>query len=238
MKRIPPTVFRVAAPILLGSASTVAVAWLLALFVDGNSAALRMTEVAQQIIPTPPNSPQQTGVHFVDVLRTRTWGTDIVEIWPSWAEDATRPAYGSTHALVEGTSFESEMKEKFDRNEAPTAWWRADGWPLQAFSAEARWSSFDALGVSHVIDGVLVGPRNVFPSDGVRILPLRPIWTGIVIDFFFFTLLWYLLFSLGVIRSALRRWRGLCGRCGYRLLPEQDRCSECGEAIRFASIGH
>ncbi len=224
---------------MLGSATTIAVSWLMALYVDGgratNTSRQRgfMKDIAMQIVPTPPLHPQQNGIHLVQVIRSRRWGTDIVEVWPVWSQNPNyRPTpAGSTHALVEGTSFEAEMKEKFDRNEAPCALWRADGWPLPALSAEARWQSYDALGMSPVIGGVLVGPKNVVASDGVRILPLQPVWSGLVIDTVLYDSLWFALFSLRDIRSRLRRRRGQCVRCGYRLLPDQTRCSECGERV-------
>jgi hypothetical protein len=124
------------------------------------------------------------------------------------------------------------MCAKFDRSEAPCAWWRADGWPLPALSAEARWGGYDWLGVSEIIGGVLVGPKRVKPDDGPRILPLQPIWSGFVINTALYALVWFLLFSSGDIRnwlrSALRRRRGQCVRCAYKLQPEQTRCSECG----------
>jgi hypothetical protein len=232
-----PTVVRVAAAVILGAATTVAVAWSLAWLVDGGQTTSPRwqrgfkSDVADQIIPTPPYSPQQDGVHLVQVKRTWRWGTDIVEVWPAWSEDPSYQPYGSPRALVDGTSFAAEMKERFDRLEEPCAWWRADGWPLLALSAEARWVSYDALGVSRVVGGVLVGSENVFPHDGVRILPLQPIWSGLVINTALYTSLWFALFSLGDIRSGFRRRRGQCVRCGYKLLSVQTRCSECGKAV-------
>jgi hypothetical protein len=231
-KPINATVVRVAAAIVLGAATTVAVAWSLAFYVDGSQAGRVQrarwgrgfsNDVAVQLIPTPPD---RTGDQFATVTRSRRWGTDIAEVWGPCVNGN---AYGSLHELVEGTSFETEMKGKFDRGQAPTAWWRADGWPLPALSAEARWSSFDALGMSKVVGGVLVGSKKVFPRDGVRILPLQPIWRGLIINTAIYVLLWYALLSVGGIRSRLRRRRGLCGCCGYKLQPDQSRCSECGE---------
>lgn len=222
---------------MLGAATTVAVSWLMALNVSARWSRGFKMDVAMQIVPTPPRSPQQNGIHLVSVIRTRRWGTDIVEVWPVWAEDPNRRLAppGTIHTLVEGTSFEAEMKEKFDNNEAPCALWRADGWPLPALSSEGRWQSYDALGMSPVIGGVRVGPRNVFPRDGVRILPLQPIWSGLIINTVFYISLWYTLFSLRNIwrgiRSILRRRRGKCVHCAYQLMPEQTRCSECGERV-------
>ena len=241
-KPIPPMVVRIVAAILLGAATTVAVAWLMALYVDGgrstNTSQQRgfKKDIALQIVPTPPLSPQQNGIHLVSVIRIHRWGTDIVEVWPVWDQNPNRRLAppGTIHALVEGTSFEAEMKEKFDNNEAPCALWRADGWPLLALSSEGRWQSYDALGMSPVIGGIRVGPRNVVPRDGVRILPLQPVWSGLIINTVLYVSLWFTLFSLREIwdfrniRSRLRRRRGQCVRCGYQLLPDQTRCSECG----------
>lgn len=240
-KPIPPTVCRVAGAILLGVATTVAVAWLLALYVDGGKAAVSRwsrgfkSDVATQIVPTPPHHPQQDGVHVVQVKRYWRRGTEIVEVWPAWSDDSNHPPHGSPHALVEGTSFAAEMKERFDRSEAPCAWWRADGWPLLALSAEARWVSYDALGISKVNGGVLMDSRNVFPDDGVRILPLQPIWSGLIINTVLYISLWFAIFSVGDIRPMLRRRRGQCVHCGYQLLPEQARCSECGKLLPNAA---
>ncbi len=231
---------RIAAAIMLGAATTVAMSWLMALYVDGGRANRSRgfkTDVANQLVPTPPLHPQQIGVHLVQVVRSRRWGTDIVEVWPVWAQN---PAYtptppGSTHALVEGTSFEAEMKEKFDNSESPCALWRADGWPFPALSAEARWRSYDARRMSPVIGGKLIGSRNVRRRDRVRILPLQPIWSGLIINTVFYISLWLTLFyfreiwDFRNIRSRLRLRRGQCVSCGYQLLPEQTRCSECGE---------
>ena len=132
---------------------------------------------------------------------------------------------------------ETEMKEKFDNNEAPCALWRADGWPLLALSSEARWESYASLGMAPVIGGIRVGPRTVVPRDGVRILPLQPIWSGLIFNTVFYISLWFALFSFREIwefrniRSKLRRRRGQCIHCGYKLIPEQTRCSECGKPV-------
>jgi len=196
----PPTVVRVVLAIVLGVATTVAVAWGLAYFVKASRRNIvwipgYSTEVALQVVPAPPRSPQQTGVHFASVVRRRQVGTDLIEVWPVWADDGRPPSPpGSTHALVEGTSFAAEMKEKFDRGEAPTAQWRADGWPFRALSAEARWWGYDATGLEKVVGGMLVGSRHVLPKDGVRILPMQPMWTGFVIDSLLYASLWFGIF--------------------------------------------
>ena len=237
-KPIPPIVVRSAAAVVLGVATTVAIAWSLALLVDGSMATVHptdrgfRTDLARHVIPTPPESPQQEGTHFVQVVRRRRAGTEIVEVGPVWSEDPDAPAYESTHALVEGTSFAAEMKGKFNRREAATALWRADGWPLPVFSAEVWWASHSSNWVWKVVGGELVGSQSVPAGDGVRIVPLQPIWSGLVVNSLFYSSVWYAIFSLfwyRELRSTLRRRRGQCVRCGYKILNVQTRCSECGE---------
>ncbi|MCI0629155.1 MAG: hypothetical protein L0Y44_00695, partial [Phycisphaerales bacterium] len=86
--------------------------------------------------------------------------------------------------------------------------------------------------------GVLVGSDKVTTHDNVRILPLQPIWRGFFIDTALYASLWFVLLSLGSIRSICgrirsmcRRRRHQCERCGYVLLPGQTVCSECGEPV-------
>lgn len=237
-KPIPPIVVRGTAAIVLGTATTVVIAWLLAVLVDGGQATGPRwqrgfkTDVASQLTPTPPQSPQQSGVHFASARRSHRWGTDIVELGLTWSEDVNRQPWGSPHALVKGTSFAADMKERFERGEAPTAWWRGDGWPLLAMSAEARWVSHDAISLSsRNVAGIPIDSTQVRAGDAVRILPLQPIWSGFVINTVLYASLWFALFSTGDMRSGLRRIRGRCVHCGYKLLPEQTRCSECGERV-------
>jgi len=240
---LPPPRVRVVVAIVLGLATTIAVAWALAYFVDGGQTKTPYwqrgfkTEGATLVIPTPANATESTGRYMAQVTRVGRWGTDIVELAEVW-DQRNGPAYGSPHALLEGTSFATEMKAKLNRREAPIAWWRADGWPLLALSAEARWWSYDALGLKNYGGGVLVGSRHVPPGEAVRMLPLQPIWSGLVIDSLLFACLWFALLSFGDIRRAILRWTdrsGRCVKCGYILLPEQARCSECGADARSIS---
>jgi hypothetical protein len=221
---------RVVLALLLGAASMVGVSWSLALLVDGSFRTSHPAsrgfswEVAAGWIPTPAG---ETNIDLQQVTRARRWGTDIA---CAQGPVINGQPFGSLHDLVEGTSFAEEMKAKFDSGEAVCAWWRADGWPLPAFSAEARWRPRGEDYVWPVIGGVLMGSKNVGVDDGVRILPLRPIWSGIVVDTVFFAAVWWALLSLPRVRPALRRRQGRCARCGYALHPSQERCSECGEA--------
>jgi hypothetical protein len=128
---------RVVLALVLGAATTVAVAWTLALLVDGsfNTSPIASRgfsyEVAVGRIRLRPGGELRP---IQDVRRAQRWGTSIVVVNGPY-EDGQ--GYGSVEELLEGTSFAEEMKEKFICQEPASAWWRADGWPFTAFSAEA-----------------------------------------------------------------------------------------------------
>lgn len=230
-KPIPSIVGRIAVAIVLGGATTVGVSWILALLVAGlptMSPGRFSVATAAQVMPNPPNT---TGTSFLCVMRFRRWGTEIIHIrrqGPGW------PA-GSVQELIEGTSYVVQMKEEFKRGRETVVWRRADGWPLPAFSVEARWRGRDPQHMWELIGGVRVDDSsNLSIADGGHFLPLRPIWSGIVVDSLLYTLLYFGLLSLphiGRWRQLRRRRRGQCERCGYTLQSEQDRCSECGKPV-------
>jgi hypothetical protein len=69
---------------------------------------------------------------------------------------------------------------------------------------------------------------------GARMLPLRPVWSGLLADTAFFGAGWFgALLLLGSVSAASRRAarvrRGRCPRCAYDLRHEMDGgCPECG----------
>lgn len=228
----PAPAVRLIIALVLGLATTVAIAWSLAYW--GGAAAPGwaldgfMKEPATLSVRAPSHAPD--GGYQVQAARFYRWGTEVVEVGLVWADG--RPPYGSPHDTVERTSFASEMKDKFDQGEAPTAWWRADGWPLPALSAGAHWRSYDSKRIQRVVGGLLLGTKEIAASNPVRMFPLQPVWTGFVIDTLLYASIWFAIFSLRDIRSAMRRRRGRCARCGYMLVPEQTRCSECGAEVK------
>lgn len=69
---------------------------------------------------------------------------------------------------------------------------------------------------------------------GHTVLPLRPIWSGVVINVVVYGSCWMILLvgTLVVLRATLglaRRRRGLCPACGYNLRRDfASGCPECG----------
>ena len=65
-----------------------------------------------------------------------------------------------------------------------------------------------------------------------RVLPLRPIWPGFLINTLFYALVLWLLWSTPfAARRLIRKRRGRCVKCGYDLTgTEHEVCPECGGA--------
>jgi len=65
---------------------------------------------------------------------------------------------------------------------------------------------------------------------GHRVLPLRPIWPGFVIDTLFYGVIWFgVPFGFTSAKRFIRIKRGRCPRCGYDLRGNLEAgCSECG----------
>lgn len=120
------------------------------------------------------------------------------------------------------------------------------GWPLRAFScrnaAEVSIrtgnSSMSVMrsGFKPVEGGWEMSP---FAGRGMvggawRGIPLRPMWSGLIVDVGVLAFAWYaLIVGIGTRLRFLRRARGLCPWCGYDLRSgglSGQRCPECGRA--------
>jgi hypothetical protein len=69
-----------------------------------------------------------------------------------------------------------------------------------------------------------------------RTLPLRPIWSGFIINTIIYSVLLWLIFVgprvPGKIRRFIRVQRGRCPACGYIIAPGVgNKCSECGNPL-------
>lgn len=115
--------------------------------------------------------------------------------------------------------------------------WLTVGWNIQPNGDEieyflnVHWGILpkkyreDSPGASRIRDGA-------FP-----ILPLRPIWTGFIINTVFYAvILWLLLFAPFTARRVIRRRRGLCEHCAYPI-GVSPVCTECGAAVGVSHGG-
>lgn len=112
----------------------------------------------------------------------------------------------------------------------------ASGWPLPALSAEPRWSTPGQLTIRSGISLGSERPVNRFFvfQRSQRVLPLMPVWHGLVLDTTLWSVAWFaLLFMPGSVRRAWRRRRGVCEWCAYSRsgIAAEAKCPECGEAV-------
>lgn len=114
--------------------------------------------------------------------------------------------------------------------------WRevqASGWPMIALATEHQRAADFSHRQRFAIN--IGGSRDTGsawrPSGSPRLLPLLPIWPGILVDTAVFAAIWWVLFAgVFLLRSHRRRRRGLCARCGYDLQHTHrgQLCPECG----------
>ncbi len=102
---------------------------------------------------------------------------------------------------------------------------RANGWPILALHGEI--TTTNALTVTDSSAAVVIEGNPWYRS---RILSLRPIWPGFLIDTLFYTAIWFGVFlGFTSAKRYIRAKRGRCPRCGYDLRGALDHgCSECG----------
>lgn len=78
--------------------------------------------------------------------------------------------------------------------------------------------------------GTTFVPFFYLPPRDPIVLPLRPIWTGFLLNTLLYAFLaWIMTIGPFQIRRAVRTKRGRCPRCGYNVRGAfDDGCSECG----------
>jgi hypothetical protein len=106
------------------------------------------------------------------------------------------------------------------------------GWPCPALYCVSIPASTGTLESSLRLGGIVISraATTTMPADGYRVIPLRPIWGGLLLDVCLFSTLGGGLATTFVsLRRLRRRSQGHCPRCGYDLrFAFVDGCSECG----------
>jgi hypothetical protein len=162
-------------------------------------------------------------------------------------------AYDGRFSNAPGTNLESVLLLPERIYTAPPSWSSVD-WHARPHAAEARffWLKIEAatgwpmmamhgaMEVDFSSHPHSVRAVGSIPIDrhypqledfyGARLIPLRPIWPGLLANTVFYgVILWALWFTPGAVRRGLRRRRGACVRCGYdRRGISGGRCAECG----------
>ncbi len=103
----------------------------------------------------------------------------------------------------------------------------ARGWPAICM-AESVVSVRDAGGdITRLIHGGITADRKM---GRLRIIPLRPLWFGLVMNTSFYsTCILGIVVLVRYIRSRRRERRGCCKKCGYQVgMNVASGCPECG----------
>lgn len=121
------------------------------------------------------------------------------------------------------------------------------GWPMGTAQGEhhetREWSNdpFTPGRTRTRAEGIFTVPRRIGPIRAGQLIPIRPIWTGMVVNSLFYALA--LAAASFVVRHTRRRarlGRRLCAECKYDLRGSMTdtgaRCPECGSEYPPAQL--
>jgi hypothetical protein len=111
------------------------------------------------------------------------------------------------------------------------------GWPLPALGCQwtfwAPWPDADDPNWPTTLPAATLAGGVELPAsrNGLRALPYRPVWAGLLGNSAVYALVWWAtLFGFAATRRGLRRRRAQCPACGYSRsgLAAGAACPECG----------
>lgn len=134
---------------------------------------------------------------------------------PSWSHFANDPA------RVLDVRYPTEGAEEL-----------AMGWPFHAFRCWREATVVTPTGKPEIRGGISIDDYTRTPATGPvtwRALAYVPIWPGFALDVSIYTALWLVLVlgSAGLVR-LVRLARSRCPACGYHLPDATHGCPECG----------
>ncbi len=220
--------------LLLGVALNIAVAWSLALAVNIRGKYWVGGGWASQL------SPDEWGwvVQWFEVPGART----VITYWHPIRGDPVRPAEdrslqsdGSPPSYIEPTPPEVLRPYELRAVHPPDPdtprqrygnLFESRGWPMLSL-----WCEFDSDWPSKAVPRVEMG--GIVLDNTYRVLPLRPIALGFVVNSCFYSACLWLLFSIPMVvikRMRSRHRDGTCTNCGYDLREaDHAACPECGD---------
>jgi len=228
----------------LGATTSVAMAWWIALLRSPNDGYL-----------TPVRAGGWAG--GIEATRGEWWCDLYAENHQFWNQDSLPEFSIEQHLSIPGW-----LEIRPPVNDVSHLRAYASGWPALCLWADMRVDqskgftefvdnrllmiSFDLESTEHAAilgmetRGVLPGRNPLDFNNGelldARILPMSPRWSGLAINTVVNTMLWLLLLSpvtgLSLFLARRRRLRDRCIFCGYKLIKEVSRCSECGRERR------
>jgi hypothetical protein len=227
--------------VILGFATTVAVAWTIEVLPRGGQTP-RAPMVAQGIH-------EANGMWWVWSLRRHRGELLSCLVFPT-EQEARRtleqwlrghramtpvreraPVWAELRRLTPASSTWPDVDWDQGRYLAGTEY--AVGWPFPALASASR-----IVGGTEQDFWAIKLPASFasHPPLRDRMLPIRPLWPGIAVNTALCAVGWVGLFlAIGVAHRWWRRKRGRCARCGYDLTGLGERpCPECGSGATFA----
>lgn len=219
--------------LLLGAVINVAVAWGCAAFVDvvGD---LSTTEIR--------TFTQVTGVGKMDRRRWdiemyRSPGAMFIESWKARNAGSSTAVF-PRDVCPKWTGLHEPTLERIE-----TTQWQcidARGWPMLALWCEYKMlpapsgqkAEFPVSGAVEIglKPWAIPGMAGLGPPR--RVLPYRPIWTGIVLNSLIYAFaIWLLVVGPRALRRMSRRRRNLCPACAYPV-GSSPVCTECGRLLK------
>jgi hypothetical protein len=212
--------------LVLGAATTVAVAWSFAIIAAA----------------TPVDSPAML-LKRAPVGGDSRWLDDI----RSWAPPGETDWSWSAATAVgweRRNYYPISPKDSIGGSGHPTLSQVFTGWPAHALTHEHYLRPPPLFGpLTYEAKGAVaieLGTRQSGPPRIIE-LPIRPLWPGFFFDMIFYGVVWLgLLFRFTSARRGLWRRRGRCAACGYDLRRHSagDRCPECGTNVQTHTRTH
>ena len=214
--------------LLFGAVFNVAVAWGCAIYVNVDDMPVQKLLIYN--LPRPA-LPSETRIFWILVENnsfgsTHLWGLGFVETDQTKAKTEHIPHIPAWSLFSDPPTTRMTLTEK------------SKGWPFRTlYWVQTRYRGKRFSTNQHVWI-VQKQPWNAWiipntPGNAIY-LPLAPIWSGLLLNTFFYAaILWLFIPGPFVLRRAIRRRRGLCVKCSYDLRgADHEACPECGEEIR------
>jgi hypothetical protein len=227
--------WRVTLAIALGVATTIVVAWTIALLpiADwlGVAAPLASGISRMNAIDSGPEGPRWVAYGEGTVS---PFGSDVdfglMQIRPEdrWMYRGLRTGWGL------GDYVDPDVLASMPRTHGQRMAVHRSGWPIAALEWRQE-AAGGPLGFGVTTTGPLIGaielPATWIPARSPAVLPFLPRWRGLAIDTALFSLIWLAFLLLPRIGRTVEWWaRRRCEVCGYdrRGIPRDTRCPECG----------